>query len=88
MKRVGHLFEHVASFQALLAAYRRARQVKAGRPSVERFARRLEPELLLLEDELLADTWRPGPTVTFEVWTPSAARSRSRPSATAWSTTP
>lgn len=70
MKRVGHLFERVASFQALRAAFDKARRGKTGRPSVERFARRLEPELLALEAELLAGTWRPGPTVTFEVWDP------------------
>jgi RNA-directed DNA polymerase len=70
VRRVGHLFEQVASFQALRAAFERARQGKAGTPSVERFARRLEPELFGLEAELLAGTWRPGPTVTFEVWDP------------------
>ena len=70
MRRIGHLFEQVATFAALRAAYDRARRGKAGRLAVERFARRLEPELLRLEAELQAGTWAPGPTVTFEVWDP------------------
>jgi len=45
VKRAGHLFEVIVSFENLLAAFHRARRGKRGRASVERFARRLEPEL-------------------------------------------
>lgn len=70
MKRAGHLFERAAAFPALLAAYERARRGKQERPSVERFTRLLEPELLRLEEELLLGTYRPGATVAFEVHEP------------------
>lgn len=70
MRRLGGVFDQVASFPALLAAYERARQGKAGRPSVERFARRLEPELFQLEAELRSDAYRPGATVSFKIHDP------------------
>jgi hypothetical protein len=45
VRRVGHLFESIVAFENLLGAFKRARRGKRGRASVERFARRLEPEL-------------------------------------------
>ena len=70
MKRVGHLFERVHAFENLLAAYGRARRGKRGRASVERFARRLEPELFRLQDELASGSWQPGTPVTFRIHDP------------------
>jgi hypothetical protein len=70
VKRAGHLFEKVSAFPTLLSAYERARQGKRGRPSVERFTRLLEPELLRLQEELRAGAYRPGTTVSFEVHDP------------------
>ncbi|MEZ6189382.1 MAG: reverse transcriptase/maturase family protein [Planctomycetota bacterium] len=70
MRRLGGVFGELSSFQSLLAAYERARKGKAGRASVERFTRRLEPELFALEEELRAERYRPGETVTFLVHDP------------------
>jgi len=70
VKRVGGLFDEIASFANLHAAYRRARRGKGDRRSVQRFARELETELLTLRDELQADTWRPGPFVRFRIHDP------------------
>jgi hypothetical protein len=70
VKRVGHVLERVTAFAALRAAYRRAARGKGGRVSAERFAYDLEPELLRLQDELRAGTWRPGPTVQFVIHDP------------------
>ena len=70
MKRVGHLFERVVALPNLLAAWRRARRGKRGRASVERFARRLEPELFRLQEELASGAWRPGRPVTFRIHDP------------------
>lgn len=60
MRRVGHLFDAVCSFDNLLHAFRAARRGCGWSPEVERFFVRLEPELLRLRRELLDDRYRPG----------------------------
>ncbi len=70
MKRVGALLPDVASFENLLAAFHRARRGKAGRPAIERFHRRLEPELLALQRELLEGSYTPRPGVRFRIRDP------------------
>jgi hypothetical protein len=70
VRRVGHLLQEVVAFDNLVAAYRLARRGKRGRPAVERFAVRLEPELLRLQAELWQGTWRPGLFVHFTVHDP------------------
>ena len=46
VKRIGGLFESLASFENLYRAYLRARRGKKSRASIDRFAFALEPELL------------------------------------------
>lgn len=76
-------FARVASFAALVAAARRAAGGHRRSPGVAEFLMELEPEVLRLERELLAGTYRPRPYRTFEVRDPkpriiSAAAFRDR----------
>jgi len=64
------LFGQIASFESLLAASRRAVCGKRSKPGPARFMARLETELLRLERELKAGTWRPGGYVTMEIFDP------------------
>jgi len=68
--RADDLFEGIVSFQALLAASRRALLGKRRKPGAAAFMARLEPNLLRLERELRSGTWRPGRYVQFEVRAP------------------
>jgi hypothetical protein len=70
MKRVGGLFPRIVAFHNLLAAERRAARGKRDRPAVQQFEFHLERELILLQEELCAGTYRPGPFVSFEVHDP------------------
>ena len=70
MKRIGGLFESIASFENLYRAYQRARRGKKSRASIDRFAFALEPELLHLRRELLDGTYLPGAFVTFTIHDP------------------
>jgi len=76
-------FERVASFGALVAAARRAARGHRRSPDVADFLLDLEPEVLQLERELRAGSYRPRPYRTFEVRDPkprtiSAAAFRDR----------
>ena len=53
MKRHGHLFERAVSFEALIAAAKRAARGKAKTLAVDRFFLHLEREVLQLQRELL-----------------------------------
>ncbi len=64
------LARDVASFAALLAAYRRARRAGRVRPDAAAFDRDLEGSLLRLRDDLLAGTYRPGAYRSFVVAVP------------------
>jgi retron-type reverse transcriptase len=70
MKRHGHLWEGLISFENLLEAARKAQRGKRGRPNVEAFHFNLEAELWRLHDELAAHTYRPGPYRTFMIREP------------------
>jgi RNA-directed DNA polymerase len=59
-KRHDGLFDGIANFQALHAAYRAAIKGKRRAAGAAAFAARLETNLLRLERELRAHTWRPG----------------------------
>jgi len=63
----GSALDEAISFGGLLAAYRRARRRKPKTADMDRFDLRLEHELLVLRDELAADTWTPGPYREFPV---------------------
>ena len=70
MKRHGNLFEKIAAFENLLLAAKKAMRGKKDRSVVAKFCFYLEPELLKLEKELLAGTYRPRPYRTFMVYEP------------------
>lgn len=70
MKRKGNLWPTLTSFENLLAASQRARKGKRFRPAVASFEFGLEQELLKLQDELLARSYRPGPYRSFEIFEP------------------
>ena len=72
MKRHGHLFDRLVSFENLLAAAGTARRGKRFKANTARFEYQLEPELLTLQDELRSRTYRPGPYRTFTIREPKA----------------
>ena len=69
-RRADGLFERIATFEALCAAARRAVTGKRRTPAPAAFLANLEPEVLRLERELRAGTWRPGGYVSFEIRDP------------------
>jgi retron-type reverse transcriptase len=68
VKRVGHLWERLISFDNLFQAALKARRGKRYRPSVLAFHDNLERELLRLQEELAAKTYRPGPYRAFHIY--------------------
>ena len=70
MKRHGNLWESMISFESLLQAAAKAQRGKRFRPPVARFHFNLERELLTLQEELTANTYRPGPYRTFYIYEP------------------
>lgn len=66
MKRHGHLWADITSFENLLRAYRKARLGKRSRDEVSEFDLNLENELLQLQNALRVKTYRPG---TYRVFT-------------------
>lgn len=67
VKRVGNLWRGLTSFENLLEASKAAAAGKRGRPDVAAFQMNLEPELIRLRDELIAETYAPGPYRDFFV---------------------
>ena len=70
MKRVGHLFEQVAAYDNLMAAFQLARRGCGNTPAVCRFFFHLEPEILRLQQELLDHHYQPGAYRYFKVHDP------------------
>jgi Reverse transcriptase (RNA-dependent DNA polymerase) len=68
MRRYGHLWEGMISFENLLRAAEKARRGKRFKPGVARFFFNLERELVRLHDELRSMTYRPGPYRTFMIY--------------------
>ena len=68
MKRYGYLWADVVDFNNLLAAARQAQRGKRFRDNVLRFNYHLEKELIQLQQELLAKTYRPGKYKTFRYY--------------------
>ena len=66
-KSYRHLFEHMTTFEALHAAYRRARRGKRRRPDVAGFEFRCEEQLLRLQEQLLDGSYRPGAYRSFRI---------------------
>ena len=69
-RRADGLFDRIATFEALGAAALRAVSGKRRSPGPAAFLANLETEVLRLERELHAQTWRPGGYVSFEVRDP------------------
>lgn len=70
MKTYKHLYPQVYEFANLYAAYRAARRGKRDRPAVAAFEFDLEHHLLVLQDELQAQTYRPGEYTHFYIYEP------------------
>lgn len=70
MKRQGHLWERLISFEGLLAAAEKACKGKRFRPPVAAFHFDLERHLWRLHQELADKTYRPGPYRTFFIHEP------------------
>lgn len=70
MKRHGHLWDQIVSFEALLRASDSARRGKRFRPAVAAFQFNLERELWTLHEELTAKTYRPGAYRSFFIFEP------------------
>lgn len=65
MKRYGHLWEELISFENFLRAYRKARRGKRGQQSVERFEFHRETEVERLRRQVAEGRYRPGRYRTF-----------------------
>lgn len=70
MKRVGHLFEPIVSFDNLLAAAQAAYRGKRFRVAPAAFHFQLEPQLLRLQAELREGSYRPGEYRSFWIRDP------------------
>jgi retron-type reverse transcriptase len=70
MKRYGHLYPQITTFENLLAAAKQAQCQKRYRDSVLIFNRQLEHELFQLQQELQTKTYQPGGYKTFEIYEP------------------
>ena len=70
MKRYGHLFEPIATFDNLLRGAKKALRGKKDKNPVAEFYFYLEPELLRLEEELQTGMYVPRPYRTFMVYEP------------------
>ena len=70
MKRHGHLWEQVISFEALLHAAEQARKGKRFRPAVAAFHFDQERALWKLHEELTTKTYRPGAYRSFFIYEP------------------
>jgi len=67
LKRHKNLYDDVCDFENLLLSARKAQQGKRGNPRVQTFNHRIETELLTLQEELQAQTYRPGAYRTFTI---------------------
>ena len=70
MKRHGHLWEQIISFEALLRAADKARKGKRFRPAVAAFHFDQERALWKLHEELTTKTYRPGAYRSFFIHQP------------------
>jgi len=70
MKRFDHLYDGLASFENLWLAERKAARGKRGQGAVAAFEFNLEDELWRLQDELVGQTYQPGPYTSFTIRDP------------------
>ena len=64
------MYAQLVSWDNLYLAYRKASRGKRGRPAVAQFEYRLEDNLIQLQRELAAQTYRPGPYHSFYIHEP------------------
>ncbi len=77
MKRFGHGFEAVISFQSLYAAAHRAFRANRNNGDAVNFMFHLEPELIQLQRELETGVYCQGPYHTFTIREPKERRETS-----------
>ena len=70
MKRAKNLWPSITSFSNLLLAAKKAQRCKRFKPNVAEFNYNLETELLLLQQQLTQQTYRPGPYTVFKIIDP------------------
>jgi len=70
MKSHTDLYSHICAWENIEQAYRRARRGKRGRAPAADFERRLEDNLVALQNDLLAQTYQPGPYNSFYIHEP------------------
>ncbi len=70
MKTYKHLYPALTDFDALHAAWRRARRGKRYQSNIAAFERCLDDELLLLHRELSSESWHPGGFRSFTIHEP------------------
>jgi retron-type reverse transcriptase len=68
MKRLGNIWPDLIDLENLLCAYRKARKGKQSTPAVAEFTLNLESELLVLQQELAAFSYRPGGYRLFTIY--------------------
>lgn len=88
MRRAGHLWAKIVSFENLRCAARQARRGKRDRTATAAFEHDLERELIRLQEELTRGTYRPARTASSGSPIRNLARSARRRIAIAWSITP
>lgn len=79
MKTYKNLYPHIASFEALYQAWRKARRGKRYENAPSTFERSLDYELLTLYRELNDETWQPGGYCTFTVHEPKRRKISAAP---------
>jgi len=72
MKRYGHLFPQIITFDNLLAAAQQAQKGKRYRENILSFNYNLENELYQLQKKLASKSYQPGAYKTFEIKEPKA----------------
>ena len=70
MRRKGHLYPEITSFETLLVAAKKAQRSKRFRHTVLAFHNNLEAEIFQLQQELRTRTYQPGTPTTFHIYEP------------------
>ncbi len=70
MKTYKNLYPQICTFENLFLAYHAAARGKRGKPEVAAFEQYLEPNLFRLQEELLTQTYQPGPYTHFPIRDP------------------
>jgi RNA-directed DNA polymerase len=74
MKRFGHLFEQIASFENLIQAVRRSARSKKSKDSVARYFLDYEKEVIKLQEELKNQSYQPRDYHLFTIFEPKERR--------------